>query len=132
MILLDNSGLLALHDASEPRHREARDRFDSGGPKLVPSCVLAEFVALIHARGLRRAPALAFLDALVSQPDVHVVWVDESLYRAAMNLLNAHLDKTWSLCDATCFVVMGQANIAEALTTDRHFEQAGFIRLLRP
>jgi predicted nucleic acid-binding protein len=29
------------------------------------------------------------------------------------------------------FVVMQQRGLAEALTTDHHFEQAGFIRLLK-
>jgi uncharacterized protein len=28
-------------------------------------------------------------------------------------------------------VIMEQLNIQQALTTDRHFEQAGFIRLLK-
>ncbi|MEH2121039.1 hypothetical protein [Nostoc sp.] len=35
------------------------------------------------------------------------------------------------LCDALSFVLMRQRGITEALSTDRHFEQEGFIRLLR-
>jgi predicted nucleic acid-binding protein len=32
--------------------------------------------------------------------------------------------------DATSFIIMEQLGLQEALTTDHHFEQAGFIRLL--
>ena len=41
-------------------------------------------------------------------------------------------DKTYSMCDSVSFVLMRQRGITEALTTDRHFEQEGFTRLLQP
>jgi len=44
--------------------------------------------------------------------------------------LTLRLDKTYSLCDSVSFVIMRQRQITEALTTDKHFEQEGFIRLL--
>ncbi len=45
--------------------------------------------------------------------------------------LVARADKEWSLVDCASFVVMQQRGLTEALTTDRHFEQAGFVRLLK-
>jgi len=42
------------------------------------------------------------------------------------------LQKEWSLVDCASFVAMQQRGIFEALTTDHHFEQAGFVRLLTP
>ena len=39
-------------------------------------------------------------------------------------------DKTYSLCDAVSFVLMRGRGMTDALTTDRHFEQEGFRRLL--
>jgi predicted nucleic acid-binding protein len=47
-----------------------------------------------------------------------------------VGLLRARPDKTYSLCDAVSFVLMRERGVAEALTTDRHFEQEGFRRLL--
>ena len=47
-----------------------------------------------------------------------------------MNLLNRRLDKSYSLCDAVSFVLMHQRKLVDALTTDRHFEQEGFRKLL--
>jgi predicted nucleic acid-binding protein len=57
--------------------------------------------------------------------------VGETLHRRALEVLLARLDKTYSLCDAVSFVLMRERGIMEALTTDRHFEQEGFRRLLR-
>jgi predicted nucleic acid-binding protein len=40
-------------------------------------------------------------------------------------------DKWWSLTDCISFIVMQQEGLTEALTTDHHFEQAGFKILLK-
>jgi predicted nucleic acid-binding protein len=98
--------------------------------RLTHSYVLAEFVALATVRRLPRLPALTYMADLLENPDIETVWIDESLHREAMTLLLSRQDKMYSLCDAVSFVLMRQRNIAEALTTDRHFEQEGFRKLL--
>jgi uncharacterized protein len=67
---------------------------------------------------------------LLDNPDIETVWVDEELHQQAMKLLFSRPDKTYSLCDAISFVLMRQRHIRAALTTDRHFVQEGFQRLL--
>lgn len=47
------------------------------------------------------------------------------------DLFQRRSDKTWSLVDCASFVVMQERGTMEALTTDIHFEQAGFVRLLK-
>jgi uncharacterized protein len=49
-----------------------------------------------------------------------------------MELLGNRLDKNYSLCDAVSFILMREHRINEALTTDKHFVQEGFVRLLDP
>jgi predicted nucleic acid-binding protein len=98
--------------------------------RVTHSYVLAEFVALAHARRLPRMAALTFVRDLVENPDIDTVWVNEALHREALALLMARPDKTYSLCDAVSFVLMRQRHVSEALTTDHHFEQEGFQRLL--
>jgi predicted nucleic acid-binding protein len=129
-MLLDTSGLLCLHNRAEPLHEEARPLYHAARIHVTHSYVLAEFVALAHARRLPRMAALAFVSDLIENPDIETVWVDEALHREAMALLIARPDKTYSLCDAVSFVLMRQRRVTEALTTDRHFEQEGFQRLL--
>jgi predicted nucleic acid-binding protein len=97
---------------------------------LTHGYVLAEFVALAQARRLPRREVLEFVADLVANPDIETVWVDEALHHAAMALLQARPDKSYSLCDAISFVLMRERGLQEALTTDHHFEQEGFRKLL--
>lgn len=131
-MLLDTSGLLCFHHAAELQHSEAVVFFRAAPVRVTHSYVLAEFAALAVTRRLPRQAALAFVAELQDNPLVEVVYVDESLHRKALALLQQRLDKTWTLCDAVSFLLMQQRGIIEALTTDFHFEQAGFTRLLHP
>ena len=90
-MLLDTSGLLCLHNRAEPFHAHASTLYHTAHVRLTHSYVLAEFVALAHARRLPRMAALAFMEDLVDNPDIDTVWVDEALHRDAMALLLARL-----------------------------------------
>jgi uncharacterized protein len=68
---------------------------------------------------------------LQSDSDVRITASDSELLEEAVALYQARLDKKWSLTDCTSFVVMQRERINEALTGDRHFEQAGFVALLK-
>ena len=131
-MLLDTSGLLCVLDPAEPFHGLARSYYKAATTRLTHSYVLAEFVALAHVRGVPRRDALTFCVYLLDAPKVEVVWVDEAFHREALKLLFARLDKTYSLCDAVSFILMRRHGLTEALTTDRHFEQEGFRRMLVP
>jgi uncharacterized protein len=130
IMLLDTSGLFSYHNPADVYHQSAATFFEAAGAKLTHSFVLAEFVALTYARKLPREPVLNFLESLFAHPEVEVIWVNLSLYQAAIALLAARLDKGYSLCDAVSFILMRQRGITEALTTDHHFEQERFLKLL--
>lgn len=53
-----------------------------------------------------------------------------SAFREAMERYRDRVDKTWGLTDCTSFLIMEQKGIAEALSADRDFQQAGFSALL--
>ena len=75
---------------------------------------------------------MAFVESIKTSPYVEIIHIDVGLDGQAWQLLTHRQDKDWSLVDCSSFVVMQQRSIVEALTTDHHFEQAGFIRLLKP
>ena len=129
-MLLDTSGLFATHHKDEREHIRAVALFAAAPRLMTHSYVLDEFIALAQARKLPRAPVLAFAQGLLRHPRVEIVWVEESLHQKALDLLARRLDKTYSLCDAVSFVLMRERGLIEALTTDHHFEQEGFRRLL--
>ncbi|MFN8499606.1 MAG: PIN domain-containing protein [Anaerolineae bacterium] len=129
-MLLDTSGLLCVLHRDEAQHTQAALLFRSTRAKLIHNYVLAEFVALCTARRIQRNIALAFAQAMLDSDDIQVMWVGEELHRAAAVYLASRLDKSYSLCDAVSFLLMQQRGLTDALTTDRHFDQAGFRRLL--
>lgn len=88
-------------------------------------------MALASARKFSRSLALGFVVSLLENPYIELVWVTEAIHSIAIDLLIARQDKNYSLCDAVSFVLMRQRGINQALTTDRHFEQEGFLRLLQ-
>ncbi len=130
-MLLDTSGLLCLYDRRERRQGDAVIHYRAATRRATHEAVLTEFVALAQARGAPRDGALALVDGLLDDPAIEIFWIDERLLREAVSLLQARTDKSYSLCDAVSFVLMRQERIIEALTTDHHFEQEGFVRLLR-
>ncbi len=130
-MLLDTSGLLCCFDADDHRHQDAIAFYDAASLRLTHNYVIAEFVALAGARRLPREASLEFSAVTVADPETELVWVDPALHDEAMALLKSQFDKSYSLCDAVSFVLMRDCNITDALTTDGHFEQAGFRRLLQ-
>lgn len=129
-MLLDTSGLLCLFHRDESQHREAIRLYATATKRLTHSYILAEFIPLAHVRGLPRQTTLRFSEECLSDPSIEVIWVDSELHHEALELLQTRRDKTYSLCDAVSFTLMRQRNIDEALTTDRHFSQENFVRLL--
>ena len=70
----------------------------------------------VAAEGYRRAHPDARIEVVPFQPE---------LTTSAVQLYGTRLDKSRSLTDCLSFVVMDRRQLTEALTTDRHFEQAG-------
>jgi uncharacterized protein len=129
-MLLDTSGLMCLLDQRDIRHPKATKFFDTASQRISHNYVFAEFVALTVTRRVPKTQGLQFIDAIARSLEVEVVWVDEALHDRAMLLLFERPDKSWSLCDAISFIIINDNRDLEALTTDHHFEQAGFVRLL--
>ena len=50
----------------------------------------------------------------------------DELLAAGFAVFRDRQDKEWSITDCTSFVLMQQLRLEDALTTDHHFEQAGF------
>lgn len=129
-LFLDTSGLMCLFDEDDFRHKQANEHFKNAKSLLTTNYILAEFVPLAHVRKLKRENALNFLKTLILLPRLELVWINDDYHNQAMELLENRLDKTYSLCDAVSFILMHERKITKALTTDKHFKQEGFVRLL--
>ncbi|MEW6609110.1 MAG: PIN domain-containing protein [bacterium] len=135
-LFADTSGWGNLVDSTQPYHALAatiyRTSRQQGRKVITTNYVIAE-LAMLMTSPLRipRTRVIAFIAGLKNSPYVEVVHVDLRLDEQAWQLFRSHQDKEWSLADCASFVVMRQRGMGEALTTDHHFEQAGFIRLLK-
>ena len=130
-MLIDTSGLFSLYSQEDAHHATANEAYQKSRRRITTSYILAEYVALALVRGLPRAEVLAFSEEVLDDASIEIIWIDEALHRRAVELLRQRQDKTYSLCDAASFVIMREHNMTDALTTDKHFEQEGFTRLLK-
>jgi uncharacterized protein len=129
-IFVDTSGFLCLHDETELRNDRAIELVTTAARLDTTNYVLAEFIPLSESRKHDRKEAITFLNDFLLIPRIVLVWIDRKLHSSGMELLESRLDKTYSLCDAVSFLVMREHGLTDALTTDKHFEQEGFTRLL--
>lgn len=60
-----------------------------------------------------------------------IVPASRELLDRALEFYHRHADKEWTLTDCTSFVVMRDRSVTDALTADKHFEQAGFTAPLK-
>lgn len=128
---LDTSYLLALVIADDSLHERAQAwQRHISGRLLTTEYVLVELVDAMTDQRLRPV-ASQMVAMLRASPVVRVDAASTVLLEKGLALFATHADKLWSLTDCISFVVMQQHGVAEALTYDRHFEQAGFQALLR-
>jgi predicted nucleic acid-binding protein len=131
----DTSGLLAAFVATETEHLKAATlirQWSGDGTRLVTTnYILTELVALYVSRiRTPRAQQVLTIERLKTSAWVEIVHVTSELDALAWQLFASRPDKAWSLVDCSSFVLMHQRGIVLALTSDHHFEQAGFPILL--
>lgn len=78
------------------------------------------------ARPTWRAAGIALLDHVQQKPDVNVEPLSTDFWQRGWDLFRKRPDKAWSLTDCISFLVMEDAGLTDALTSDEHFRQAGF------
>lgn len=132
-LFVDTSGWAYFLDQQDPLHAEVvtivRRALTQKRHLVTTNYVITELVALLSSRyHLPRQQVVKAVNLIKSDPAVKMVYIEQSLDDEAWKLLEARLDKEWSLVDASSFVVMKHYGITEALTTDHHFTQAGFAR----
>ncbi len=77
-----------------------------------------------------RERVVSFIDTLRGLSSIEIVPTNGELFENALLLYRERPDKEWSLTDCASFVVMRVRGINVAYTSDKHFEQASFVKLL--
>jgi predicted nucleic acid-binding protein len=133
-VFLDTAYAIALSSSSDQFHARAvalADLMTISGTRLVTTWAVLLEIGNALAKQRYRQAALRLLDALEADRQIDIVPLSEPLYRRAVQLYRERPDKEWGLTDCVSFRVMQDRGLIEALTTDEHFQQAGFRALLR-
>ena len=134
-VFVDTSGLYALVDKKDANFETARDevgRIARSGQKLVVTdYIIDEAVTLAKARSGARV-ALRILDLIEQSVGIRVERIDVGRFDEAKAFFRRHADHDYSFTDCSSFVLMRELELRQALTSDRHFSEAGFEALLAP
>jgi uncharacterized protein len=133
-VFLDTSHLVALASTRDQYHQKAIELAEATAANarrvVTTEAVLLE-VGNSLARRQYRHGAAALLRSLTSNPTVTMEPITTTFFHRGLVLYEARIDKEGTLVDWISFIVMWDRGLTEALTSDEHFEQAGFIALLR-
>lgn len=127
---MDTAFLLAVIDTSDQHHKTAAECYrkivSRKLPVLTTDAVLIEIGNGLSKLKWRQAAHRWITGIEKSRTIFTVVPAGADVLARAMHLYGERADKEWGLTDCISFVVMKERNASTALTTDRHFEQAGF------
>jgi len=134
-VFVDSSGLYALADRRDSAHARAAacvaKLIGSGAGLVLTDYILDEACTLAKVRAGGEA-ALRLLEIVEKSRVFQMSWVGVQRFEASKAFFRRHADHGYSFTDCTSFVLMNEMRIRDALTTDRHFAEAGFRTLLQP
>ena len=131
---VDNAAWIALINRSDQLHEQAKtvmNQLRAEKSKLVTT----EFIFIEVANALSKPPlrnrVVDYINGLRRLKNVQIIPASAELLYAGWLLYSNRLDKEWSLTDCISFEIMRREKIIRAFTSDRHFEQVGFVKLMR-
>lgn len=133
-VSLDTGYVIALSDKKDWHHESAREHAKQISKEQVQVVttqnVLIEIGNALAAVG-ERSFAVRYIRSIERSDSFEGVDASPSLFQRGLALYEDRKDKSWGLTDCISFVTMRNRGLRAALTTDRDFEQAGFVALLR-
>jgi len=132
VVFADTGYWEAVLNPNDKLHVKARQVSASLGKArfLTTEMVLDELLAALSKVPVRSF-AVSGVQMIRSNPNVEVIPQTSLQFSAGFDVYRSAADKEWSLTDCASFNVMRERGLTEALAHDHHFEQAGFVALLR-
>jgi predicted nucleic acid-binding protein len=133
-LFADTAYWIALANSFDQYHSKAVEVSSALGTCRIftTEAVLTEFLNALADKGSHvRAAAIEMVQAIMNNSQVTVIPQSKRTFSRSLAFYKARPDKGYSLTDCGSMLLMRERRLSEALTTDRHFEQEGFIALLR-
>jgi len=123
---------VAIEDLDDANHTIAigyRDKIRVGDTPFrrlyTSNYVIDEVLTLLRTHCGHRV-AVSLRKTLEASRLLNVLWITESLEKAAWGIFEKHTDKEFSFTDCTSFALMEAEAIRNVFTFDQHFSQYGF------
>lgn len=132
-VFLDTSYAVALSARTDENHELAlklAEELERSDTHFVTTRAVLLEIGNALAKVRYRKAAVQLLSALEADPKVEIVSATDELYQRALKIYGDRVDKEWGLIDCMSFVTMSDLGLTDALTADKHFQQAGFRALL--
>jgi predicted nucleic acid-binding protein len=124
-IFVDTSGIVAAINYKDQYHQRAKEILvkiaDQKPTLVITNYIRIETHSLLNNK-VNQDTALRFLD----DPGWLIEWVSPGDEQKAIQLLHRYYDKSFSLTDATSFIIMERLGLRSVMTFDKHFSQYGF------
>jgi predicted nucleic acid-binding protein len=129
LLFVDTAGWMACADAADSDHEAARcardEWLEAGGLLVVTDYIIDETLTLLRLR-LGLDAAEEWWHAIAASKRLLREFITEERAERARTIFFRYRDKDFSFTDCTSFALMRELRIRAALTTDKHFRQAGF------
>lgn len=127
-VFVDTSAWYAYIRADDPDHKAVKASIEQWAGRLLTSnFVFDEVVTLVRGRlGVAKAERVG--NTLRDPGAVDMVRVLPEDEEEAWKIFIQHKDKDYSFTDCVSFALMRRLGLETVLSTDHHFQQAGFHR----
>jgi predicted nucleic acid-binding protein len=130
---IDSGGFYALINGQSPHHAAAVAYLEKARKSrrgaVTSDYILDETATLFRARNLfHLTPAL--FELAEKSAALETMRVDAETFAKARAFFLKFHDRAFSFTDCTSFVLMRELKLKEALATDEHFREAGFVPVL--
>ena len=126
---VDTSALYALIDRKDSHHSTMGGHvgrlLHSRRGLVTTDYVVCESVNLASARAGHHVGG-RILELVDRSSALRVEWIGSLRFEAAKTFYRRHSDHRYSFTDCTSFAVMRELKLLDVLTTDQHFQEAGF------
>jgi predicted nucleic acid-binding protein len=133
-VFVDTSAFIALLDPRDDCHAQAvhvEQSLSGQAARLITTnFVLDETYTGLRSK-IQHSAILRFRDSVRQSRRLSVVRIGEALEEQAWEIFARYDDKDFSFTDCTSFAVMQQLGITTVFAFDEHFEQFGFMRVLK-
>lgn len=128
-VFADTSFYIAILNPADELHEKALAAVDRNARTIVTTeYVLVELANYFASRN--RSLFMRLIEIARHDAETEIVPSSADLFERGVHLFASRQDKSWSLTDCISIVVMEDHGINAVLSSDRHFEQAGFHLLI--